>query len=105
MPGDRPMLLIKNGRVIDPSSGTDAKRNIWIDRGRVTRIAPAEGPEAPPNGEALDATGLVVAPGFIDLHCHLREPGGRAPRQSKPARARPRAEALRPCVPCPTRVR
>src|SRR5437016_4026671 len=76
MPGDRPMLLIKNGRVIDPSSGTDAKRNIWIDRGRVTRIAPAEGPEAPPNGEALDATGLVVAPGFIDLHCHLREPGG-----------------------------
>ena len=70
------MLLIKNGRVIDPSSGTDAKRNIWIDRGRVTRIAPAEGPEAPPNGEALDATGLVVAPGFIYLHCHLREPGG-----------------------------
>src|SRR5437016_6140243 len=78
MPGDRPMLLIKNGRVIDPSSGTDAKCNIWIDRGRVTRIAPAEGPEAPasPNGETLDATGLVVAPGFIDLHCHLREPGG-----------------------------
>jgi dihydroorotase len=73
------MLLIKNGRVIDPSSGTDAKRNIWIDGQRITRIAPAEVPEAlpvSPNGETLDATGFVVAPGFIDLHCHLREPGG-----------------------------
>jgi len=72
------MLLIKNGRVIDPASGTDARRNIWIDGERIARIAPAEAPKdaGPPNGETLDATGLVVAPGFIDLHCHLREPGG-----------------------------
>ena len=73
------MLLIKNGRVIDPSSGSDAKLNIWIDGERIARIAPAEAPERSPassNGETLDATGLVVAPGFIDLHCHLREPGG-----------------------------
>jgi dihydroorotase len=73
------MLLIKNGRVIDPASGTDAKRNIWIDGERIARIAPAEAPkDSPPapNGETIDAAGLVVVPGFIDLHCHLREPGG-----------------------------
>ena len=73
------MLLIKNGRVIDPASGTDAKRNIWIDGERIARIAPAESPKdssSAPNGETIDAAGLVVAPGFIDLHCHLREPGG-----------------------------
>jgi dihydroorotase len=73
------MLLIKNGRVIDPGSGTDARRNIWIDGERIARLAPAEAPgdsSASPNGETLDAAGLVVAPGFIDLHCHLREPGG-----------------------------
>ena len=73
------MLLIKNGRVIDPSSGTDAKCNIWIDGERISRIAPPEGPKdfsSAPNGQTIDAAGLVVAPGFIDLHCHLREPGG-----------------------------
>ena len=73
------MLLIKNGRIIDPASGTDAKLNIWIDGERIARIGPAEAPErspASPNGETFDAAGLVVAPGFIDLHCHLREPGG-----------------------------
>jgi dihydroorotase len=73
------MLLIKNGRIIDPATGTDAKRNIWIEGVRIARIAPAETPgdsSAAPNGDTLDAAGLVVAPGFIDLHCHLREPGG-----------------------------
>lgn len=69
------MLLIKNGRVIDPASGTDAKRDVWIDGSRISRITPAEAPPSP-NGDSLDAAGLVIAPGFIDLHCHLREPGG-----------------------------
>lgn len=74
------MLLIKNGRVLDPGNGIDAKRDIWIDGGRIARVVPAEAPEgrlpSSSNGETLDATGLIVAPGFIDLHCHLREPGG-----------------------------
>jgi dihydroorotase len=73
------MLLIKNGRVLDPSNGIDAKRDIWIEGGRIARVVPAEAPagsSSSPNGETFDATGLVVAPGFIDLHCHLREPGG-----------------------------
>lgn len=73
------MLLIKNGRVIDPASGTDAKRNVWIDGDLISRVEPADASDRPSsssNGETLDASGLVVAPGFIDLHCHLREPGG-----------------------------
>jgi len=73
------MLHIKNGRVLDPATGTDAARDIWIDAGRISRVSPSENPggaSASPNGETFDATGLVIAPGFIDLHCHLREPGG-----------------------------
>ena len=73
------MLHIKNGRVLDPASGTDAARDIWIDAGRISRVSPPEdsaGKAASRNGETLDAAGLVIAPGFIDLHCHLREPGG-----------------------------
>ena len=73
------MLRIKNGRMMDPASGTDANRDIWIDDGRISRISPPDNSSvtpASPNGETLDATGLVIAPGFIDLHCHLREPGG-----------------------------
>jgi|SRR5690348_2686962 dihydroorotase len=73
------MLLIKNGRVVDPASGTDAKRDIWIEGDKIARLASAETSKKSPasaNGDTFDATGLVVAPGFIDLHCHLREPGG-----------------------------
>jgi dihydroorotase len=73
------MLHIKNGRMLDPASGTDATRDIWIDAGRISRVSPPEnsaGTHISSNGETLDAAGLVIAPGFIDLHCHLREPGG-----------------------------
>lgn len=73
------MLHIKNGRVLDPASGTDSVRDIWIDAGRISRVSPPENSAGKPgsvNGETLDAAGLVIAPGFIDLHCHLREPGG-----------------------------
>jgi dihydroorotase len=73
------MLQIKNGRMLDPASGTDARMDVWIDGDRIARVTPATGPsDAKREGKAeiLDATNLVVAPGFIDLHCHLREPGG-----------------------------
>ncbi len=73
------MLHIKNGRLLDPASGTDANRDIWIDAGRISRVSPPEnsaGTYSSSNRETLDASGLVIAPGFIDLHCHLREPGG-----------------------------
>ena len=64
--------LIKNGRVVDPASGTDETLDVLIEDGAIAAVdkkIPARG------AEVFDATGLVVAPGFIDLHVHLREPG------------------------------
>ena len=59
-------IVIAGGRVIDPESKTDAVRNVGIQNGRITKIS-----EAPLQGRrAIDAAGLVVAPGFIDLHQH-----------------------------------
>ncbi|HKE06687.1 MAG TPA: dihydroorotase, partial [Candidatus Acidoferrum sp.] len=69
------MLLIKNGRVLDPTSKTDAVRDVLLD-GEIIREIAAPGKIAATNGtEVFDATGLIVAPGFIDMHVHLREPG------------------------------
>jgi len=69
------MLLIKNGRVLDPASKTDEVRDILLDGETIAEIA-APGKITGANGaEIFDATGLVVAPGFIDMHVHLREPG------------------------------
>jgi len=67
-------LLIKGGRVIDPAAKLDAPMDVLLRDGRVAEIAP---PNKIRGGadEKLDARGLIVAPGFIDLHVHLREPG------------------------------
>lgn len=65
-------LLIKNGRVICPASNHDAVADVLIEDGRVSGVAPDL---SAPGAEVLDAAGLVVAPGFIDIHVHLREPG------------------------------
>jgi len=65
-------LLIKNGRVIDPASRSDGVADVWIEDGVIKGVGvglPAAG------SEVIDATGLIVAPGFIDMHVHLREPG------------------------------
>lgn len=67
-------FLITNGYVIDPSQGVNAGKNLLIDDGRVAGFLD-RGEPVPDETEILDATGLVVAPGFIDLHTHLREPG------------------------------
>lgn len=66
-------LLIQNGRVIDPSQGFDQKADVLIESGVVTRVSSKV--KAPESIERVDASGLCVAPGFIDLHTHLREPG------------------------------
>jgi len=66
------MMLIKNGRVVDPSQNLDDKRQVLIRDGRVVRVAAQI---SAPDAEVFDASGLIVAPGFIDLHVHLREPG------------------------------
>ena len=61
-------LLIRNGRVIDPANNIDEVRDLFVTDGKI-----AERPA--PNAEIIDATGLVIAPGLIDIHVHLREPG------------------------------
>lgn len=65
-------LLIKNGRVIDPASGTDDTLDILIERGKIVDIKTKIDGDGP---KIIDASRLVVAPGFIDIHTHLREPG------------------------------
>ena len=68
-------LLIRGGHLIDPAAGVDGTRDILLKDGKVAEIA-AAGKLKPTNGtESLDATGLTVAPGLIDIHVHLREPG------------------------------
>ncbi len=71
------MLLIRNGRVLDPATNTDALRDILLDGEIIAEVAaPGKTSRASEKGiETFDATGLIVAPGFIDLHAHLREPG------------------------------
>ncbi len=66
-------LLIRNGRVVDPSQGLDEGMDVLIEDGEIAAID--ERLEVEGEHETLDAAGLVVAPGFIDLHVHLREPG------------------------------
>ena len=66
-----PNLLIQNGRVIDPSQGMDRVTNLLIADGRIAAY------DATPSGRetVIDAAGKIVAPGLIDMHVHLREPG------------------------------
>ena len=65
-------LLVKNGRVVDPAQELDRISDVLLEDGKVSRIA--TGLQAP-GSPVLDAAGLVVAPGLIDIHVHLREPG------------------------------
>jgi dihydroorotase len=66
-------LLLRRGRLIDPANHLDAVGDLFIHKGRVLQIG--HNLPAPPGVLNLDAQGLVVAPGFIDAHVHLREPG------------------------------
>ncbi|MCC7365265.1 MAG: dihydroorotase [Dehalococcoidia bacterium] len=67
-----PELLIRGGRVVDPASGTDATLDVLVRDG----VIAATGPSLEARGaRVIDAKGLVVTPGFVDLHAHLREPG------------------------------
>ena len=67
-------LLIANGYLIDPAQGINTGKNLLIEDGRVAGLLDRS-EQAPQGAEVFDATGLIVAPGFIDLHTHLREPG------------------------------
>ena len=67
-------LLIQRGRVIDPASGVDQEMDVLLRDGRVAEVAPA-GKLRGRADKSFNARGCIVAPGFIDLHVHLREPG------------------------------
>ena len=67
-------LLIANGHLIDPSQGINSGKSLLVEDGRVIGLL-SPGDETPEDAKVFDATGLVVAPGFIDMHVHLREPG------------------------------
>jgi len=64
--------LIRNGRVIDPSQGIDQVTDILIRDGKIDAV----GPCVEPADDEIDAAGMIVCPGLIDMHVHLREPGG-----------------------------
>jgi len=68
----RPILL-KGGRVIDPARGLDLVADVLIVDGKIAGVGPGLG--APDGAETASVTGMVVAPGLIDVHVHLREPG------------------------------
>ena len=65
-------VIIRGGRVLDPANGFDAVGDVIIHDGVVAEVAKAGGKAS---GETIDASGLVVCPGFVDIHTHLREPG------------------------------
>ena len=66
-------LLLRGGRIVDPSQGLDMVGDVLLRGGLVEHAGSAVG--APDGAEVIDVAGLVVAPGFIDVHVHLREPG------------------------------
>jgi dihydroorotase len=70
-----PNLLISGGHILDPSQGIDKVADLLISKGKITWLGDKGTAPSQSDLTTIDATGLVVCPGFVDLHCHLREPG------------------------------
>ncbi len=72
-------VLILNGRLVDPASGVDAERDLLLQHGRVAAVEMPGGLKSvkakETSSQIIDATGMIVAPGLVDVHVHLREPG------------------------------
>jgi dihydroorotase len=68
-------ILILNGRVVDPASGLDDARDVLLRDGRVAAVELPGGLKDVAAAETIDASGMIVAPGLVDVHVHLREPG------------------------------
>ena len=65
-------LGIRGGRILDPGRGVDVEGDVLIREGRIAAVGPDVAAEAE---RVIDARGLIVCPGLVDIHCHLREPG------------------------------
>src|SRR5687767_7163035 len=68
-------LLLTGGRVIDPSQNLDRVADVLALNGKIAAVGPDASNKAPPDVERIDVADLIVSPGLIDLHVHLREPG------------------------------
>src|SRR5580700_1419873 len=68
-------ILILNGRLLDPASGLDAERDVLLRHGRVAAVEMPGALRVAKAKETIDAKGMIVAPGLVDVHVHLREPG------------------------------
>ena len=68
-------ILIKNGHVIDPANGIDEVTDIYVKDGVIAEIGKNNDLDGVENVQVIDATGKIVAPGLVDMHVHLREPG------------------------------
>jgi len=68
-------ILILGGRMVDPASGLDAERDVLLRDGRVAAVEAPGALKGVAAAETIDASGCIVAPGFVDVHVHLREPG------------------------------
>ncbi len=67
------MICIRNGRVMNPADGMDCRTDVWIENGKIAAFGPNPS-DAGPDRE-IDAAGMVVAPGLVDVHVHFRDPG------------------------------
>lgn len=72
-----PDVLLRGGRVVDPATGLDDHLDVAIEDGRISGLSPVdlEADRGTGSSEVVDCRGLVIAPGLVDLHAHLREPG------------------------------
>ena len=68
-------LLIRGARVIDPARGMDQVADVLVRNGQIASVTPHTTEAAPDGVQVIEAAGMVACPGFIDIHCHLREPG------------------------------
>jgi len=68
-------LLIQGGRIIDPSQGIDKVGSLLIAEGKISKLGEEETTPPLPDCDVIHAQELIVCPGFVDLHCHLRQPG------------------------------
>ena len=68
-------ILLRGGRILDPSQRIDTVGDVFVEKGTIASVGDRVDAGSRDDVDVIDCDGLVVAPGFIDVHCHLREPG------------------------------